>query len=519
VSRGRALLGPFVCVAVLFGLLTGQAMAYAKVVGLTTEVPSRIATFSIERSEQAQLHAVDFPSGATDTDLIGIDYRPRSDDLYALGEKGTVYVLQGSGPFTAVQLGPTPIVDPIGGSAFGFGFDPVGDQLRVVDDAGGNLRFGPFNGSQIGPDGTPLSYASGDPHAAIAPLPSAMGFSEAFPAAMATMYLIDASVGSLAVVDAVDSAAPGMDGVLHTVGNLSVGPITEVGGLDLPPRQDGFHANKAHAVIQRTGADHSEICALTLRSIFYSKFGPFDIGGQALNCRSIGGGQLIESVAIEPYSIVRFEGDGEEPTFEVSEGDRGRIVVGRIGAVHRPIEVSWETSPSASKDLGREEHIVTFEPGQSRALFGLSLPDDNVVERTKSIALTFGGTGSGNWVTGSPPRALVRVVDDDVGARLIRPRKKIAIRKILRQKRLSLRYWCTQVCRTDIRLYAAGRAIARVTRSNFSSQGDAVFFLKGRSLIFLRRHLGSNSLALTARGTFYGRYGQGREVLRFKLRR
>jgi len=79
--------------------------------------------------------------------LVGIDYRPANGMLYGMGSLGGVYSLaSASGTVTATLVSTavdivagTPIV--LSGTSFGVDFNPVPDRLRIVSDAGQNLRI------------------------------------------------------------------------------------------------------------------------------------------------------------------------------------------------------------------------------------------------------------------------------------------------------------------------------------------------------------------------------------------
>ena len=77
--------------------------------------------------------------------LRGIDFRPATGVLYGLGSTSRLYtinLLTGA----ATQVG-APF--PLSGAAFGFGFDPVADRIRVVSDSEQNLRINPDTGAAV----------------------------------------------------------------------------------------------------------------------------------------------------------------------------------------------------------------------------------------------------------------------------------------------------------------------------------------------------------------------------------
>jgi hypothetical protein len=89
----------------------------------------------------------------------GIDFRPASGDLYALGSDRVVYRLN---PRTAIAVpeGKSFDLSPsiLSGSFNGFDFNPTVDKIRVTSDAGDNLRLNPDDGTLLSVD-TKLSPA------------------------------------------------------------------------------------------------------------------------------------------------------------------------------------------------------------------------------------------------------------------------------------------------------------------------------------------------------------------------
>ncbi|MDB5236001.1 MAG: hypothetical protein JWR44_2994, partial [Hymenobacter sp.] len=106
------------------------------------------------------------PLGQT---LVGIDYRPANNLLYALGYNATT-----AGPNTQLYiLNPgTNVVSPVGapqrlelGGAnerIGFDFNPTADRVRVVSTNDANYRLDPNTGLLAATDGN-LAYAGGAP--------------------------------------------------------------------------------------------------------------------------------------------------------------------------------------------------------------------------------------------------------------------------------------------------------------------------------------------------------------------
>jgi hypothetical protein len=83
--------------------------------------------------------------------IRGLDVRPATGQLYALGSTSRLYAID---PATAAAapVGAGPFAVPLSGASFGFAFDPVADRIRVVSDAGQNLRLNPDTGAVFDAD-------------------------------------------------------------------------------------------------------------------------------------------------------------------------------------------------------------------------------------------------------------------------------------------------------------------------------------------------------------------------------
>lgn len=78
--------------------------------------------------------------------VLGIDYRPATGQLYALGNTSRIYIInQSTGLATAV--GSTPFTPALSGIIAGFDFNPRADRIRIVTATGQNLRVNPETGA------------------------------------------------------------------------------------------------------------------------------------------------------------------------------------------------------------------------------------------------------------------------------------------------------------------------------------------------------------------------------------
>jgi len=85
--------------------------------------------------------------------IKGIDFRPASGDLYALGSDRVVYRLNA---LTAIAVPEGKSFDQmpsiLSGNNNGFDFNPTVDKIRVTSDAGDNLRLNPDDGTLLSVD-------------------------------------------------------------------------------------------------------------------------------------------------------------------------------------------------------------------------------------------------------------------------------------------------------------------------------------------------------------------------------
>jgi hypothetical protein len=89
----------------------------------------------------------------TGVSLVGIDFRPATGDLYALGSDKVVYRVN---PATAIAVAEGPAFEStpaaLVGNRIGLDFNPTVDKIRVTSDADDNLRLDPDPGSLLARD-------------------------------------------------------------------------------------------------------------------------------------------------------------------------------------------------------------------------------------------------------------------------------------------------------------------------------------------------------------------------------
>ena len=180
---------------------------------------------SFDSSTPGTIQATTQITGLQPTETIeGIDFRPATAQLYALGKvggAGRLYVVNtATGAATAVG---SPGAFTLTGTIFGFDFDPVADRIRVVSNGEQNIVVNPDNGTLEATDSA-LAYAPGDLNSAINPTIAAAAYSNSFVGATSTtLYDLDPSLDILVTQN------PPASGQLTTKGALEVNTSSVVG--------------------------------------------------------------------------------------------------------------------------------------------------------------------------------------------------------------------------------------------------------------------------------------------------
>jgi hypothetical protein len=129
------------------------------------------------------------PAGVT---LAGIDFRPATGDLYGVGSDSVVYRVN---PRTAIAAAEGPAFTPgLNGRFFGVDFNPTVDKIRVVSDAGQNLRLDVDEGTVLSND---LALNPGMPRVVDAGYTNS-SFSATRPTST-TLYVVDSAKDTISV--------------------------------------------------------------------------------------------------------------------------------------------------------------------------------------------------------------------------------------------------------------------------------------------------------------------------------
>lgn len=78
--------------------------------------------------------------------IVGIDFRPATNVLYAIGSNSRIYTINTS---TGIATFVATLSIPLSGTSFGVDFNPVPDRIRIISNTGQNLRVNPIDGVTI----------------------------------------------------------------------------------------------------------------------------------------------------------------------------------------------------------------------------------------------------------------------------------------------------------------------------------------------------------------------------------
>ena len=217
--------------------------------------------------------------------LAGIDFRPNTGQLYALGYNPangearlyTVNIANGM----ATPVGAGPITLKAGMGNIGFDFNPTVDRIRVTGSDNSNYRLHPVTGALVATDGS-LAFAAGDANAAADPAVGAVAYTNSYIAVTATtLYNYDFALNILT------TQIPPNNGTLNTVGasGLSLHPTDPSADMDIF-FDPATSANRAFLAANTAASTNGNLYRIDLTT------------GASTLIGAIGGGLPVRNIAV-----------------------------------------------------------------------------------------------------------------------------------------------------------------------------------------------------------------------------
>ncbi|MCW2779110.1 MAG: hypothetical protein JWN17_2835 [Frankiales bacterium] len=319
-------------------------------------------------------------TGVNGADVVGIDVRPATGQLYALTKSatnaGTLYVVN---PATGAATQVAAVSTALSGTRFGVDFNPTVDRLRIVSDSEQNLRVNPDTGAAT--TDTAVSYAAGDPGAGTTPDVAGAGYtSNVQGAASTTLYDIDIARGTLVRQD------PPNAGTLNTIGSLGQLGITDA-GLDIS-------ATTGTAYAALSAGTATALYTVSLTTGAAQQVGTF--GGQAVQDITVASPRFTAAVS------------------DVTEGGAATVTVTRSGDAADAADVTYTVTggtATAGTDFSTSTGTLSFGANETSRVFTVQTTQDDFTEGRETATVTLSGATVGN----AGRATTFGIVDDEAG--------------------------------------------------------------------------------------------------------
>lgn len=294
------------------GQLAFAVTASNQLISFDTELPDVVRTL------------VPLSGIASGQTVVGLDFRPATGELYAIGYNQTsgearLYTINpNTGAATPVGMGNAMLQPNMG--AITFDFNPVVDRIRVMGSNGANYRMHPTTGAVVATD-TPLNYAVTDPNVGTMPMIATGAYTNSFAGATSTtLYNYDAGLNVLT------TQLPPNDGTQNTIGPSGISVNTmPMPMLDL----DIFYAfssgsNTAYLCATTAGNPNSRLFRIDLTTGAASPIGFIGLG-IPVRCMAI-----MPDVPPQPMTF-RAHLSGHQEVFPVATAARGEVTATLTG--------------------------------------------------------------------------------------------------------------------------------------------------------------------------------------------
>ncbi len=218
----------------IWGSITGLGRAEG-LVALIAPAAGQQQLYSFDSTTPSAGTAVTVSGLGANEQLLAIDFRPLTGQLYGLGSGSAIYTIDvQSGAASKVGTGFT---DLLNGSRFGFDFNPVIDRIRIVSDTDQNLVAHPVTGAANVATTTPVFYAAGDPNNGAQPNVVHHAYDGNVLGALGTSTQLRAFDTNLDILVTQANNA----GTLVTIGPLGI-DAGDIGGFDVATTGTAFAA-------------------------------------------------------------------------------------------------------------------------------------------------------------------------------------------------------------------------------------------------------------------------------------
>lgn len=258
------------CALTLLATSIGPKPASAELIYGLVRVGNSNSLVTFDSADPSNLLSAKFLLGGGT--LVGLDFRPATRQLYAMGAHGDLFRINlNTGITQQVGFVSNPSLN---GVNFGFDFNPVIDRARVVSEVNKNLVMDPNTGALL--VATDLAYGPADPNFGVDPnLVNSAYTNNVFNAVTTQLYGIDSGLNIL--VTQANNA-----GTLGTVGPLGV-DIIATGGFDISGT-----TGVAYAAFQPASSAQSSLYTINLAT------------GAATSLGVIDGGLVIHALTVAP---------------------------------------------------------------------------------------------------------------------------------------------------------------------------------------------------------------------------
>jgi hypothetical protein len=327
--------------------------------------------------------------------LVGIAVRPATGVLYGLSSESLLYRIDPDGTPTLVSA--TPFGPQLLADGYGLAFDPVRDQIRVIEPSGLNYRLNPDTGQIIDSDPiTPGVQLDGD---LSGPFVKEIAYSNAVPGAASTtlfgLTLEDGEDPDLVLIGGPGGTpSPDTGGIVGDL-DLFIPASTSspaVGGFDISP----FSGRK---FITFTDVFGSGLWAVDAKAAFAVPLG------------DVTDSTFVRGLAIASRGRAQFSA----ATIAGPETDSLSIAVLRTADTAGVLSVDYEITggtATSGADYTPIAGTLTFQPGESQLVLQLPLVDDGEIEGDETVTIALSPT-----LVGVPLGAIATITatiqDDD----------------------------------------------------------------------------------------------------------